>query len=130
MITCSRETFHTLQSEAGTIAALARLDADKVTIIDIEGGQFQKPPGHIALVSGSSTIYLPLAELVDVQEERDRLEKELQEVLGQINRLENMLAGPFADKAPEAVVQKERSRLADYQETAEKINAQLKDLGS
>jgi len=106
------------------------LDADKVTIIDIEDGQFQRPPGHIALVSGSSTIYLPLAELVDVQEERGRLEKELQEVEGQINRLENMLAGPFAEKAPEAVVQKERSRLADYLETAEKINAQLEDLGT
>ncbi len=130
MITCSRETLHTLQGEAGTIAALARLDADKVTIIDIEDGQFQRPPGHIALVSGSSTIYLPLAELVDVQEERGRLEKELQEVEGQINRLENMLAGPFAEKAPEAVVQKERSRLADYLETAEKINAQLEDLGT
>lgn len=129
MITCSRETLHTLQGEAGTIAALARLDADKVRIIDIEDGQFQKPPGHIALVSGSSTIYLPLAELVDVQEERGRLEKELQEVEDQINRLENMLAGPFAEKAPEAVVQKERNRLANYQETAEKINAQLKDLG-
>jgi valyl-tRNA synthetase len=130
MITSSRETFHTLQSEAGTIAALTRLDTDKVRIIDIEDGQFQKPPGHIALVSGSSTIYLPLAELVDVQEERGRLEKELQEVKGQINRLENMLSGPFAEKAPESVVQKERSRLADYQETAEKINAQLKDLGT
>ena len=130
MITCSRETLHTLQGEAGTIAALARLDADKVTIIDIEDGQFQRPPGHIALVSGSSTIYLPLAELVDVQEERGRLEKELQEVEEQINRLENMLAGPFAEKAPEAVVQKERSRLADYLETAEKINTQLEDLGT
>jgi valyl-tRNA synthetase len=39
-----------------------------------------------------------------------------------------LLAGDFARKAPEAVVAKEREKLAAYQETAEKIQAQLSSL--
>jgi valyl-tRNA synthetase len=62
---------------------------------------------------------------VDVEAERERLEKELEEAEGQIKRLEKLLASPFADKAPPEVVQKERDKLEDYRETAEKIKQQL-----
>jgi valyl-tRNA synthetase len=67
--------------------------------------------------------------LVDAAEERRRLEKDLAEAVAQIERLENLLASPFADKAPPAVVQKEREKLAGYRETAEKLSAQLAALG-
>ncbi|MDP2974792.1 MAG: hypothetical protein Q8N45_01135, partial [Anaerolineales bacterium] len=70
-------------------------------------------------------IYLPLAGLVDLNEERARLEKELAGIQAQIERLEKLLAGDFSSKAPAAVVQKEREKLAAYKETAEKLNAQL-----
>jgi valyl-tRNA synthetase len=52
--------------------------------------------------------------------------KELKEAESHIQRLEKLLAGDFASKAPAALVQKERDKLAGYQETAEKIRAQLK----
>jgi len=39
--------------------------------------------------------------------------------------LEKLLASPFAEKAPPEVVQKERDKLEDYRETAEKIKQQL-----
>jgi len=77
------------------------------------------------LVVGSVEVYLPLAELVDIFEERTRLEKALAETQSQIDRLEKLLSSPFAEKAPKAVVQKERDKLAVYQETAEKLRAQL-----
>jgi valyl-tRNA synthetase len=73
-------------------------------------------------------IYLPLAGLVDVGEERLRLEKDLAEAQAQIERLEGLLRGAFAQKAPPTVVQKERDKLAAYQGTAEKLAAQLKAL--
>ncbi len=87
-----------------------------------------KPEGHIALVVGSVEIFLPLAGMVDASEERLRLEKDLAETQSQIERLEKLLSGSFAEKAPAAVVQKERDKLAGFQATAEKIRSQLAKL--
>jgi valyl-tRNA synthetase len=70
-------------------------------------------------------IHLPLAGMVDIAEERSRLEKELKEAESHIERLEKLLSGDFADKAPAALVQKERDKLAGYKEKAGKIKAQL-----
>ena len=53
----------------------------------------------------------------------------LEETNQQIDRLEKLLSSPFAQKAPADVVQKERDRLAAFQETAEKIQSQLNELG-
>jgi valyl-tRNA synthetase len=63
--------------------------------------------------------------MVDLDEERSRLEKELSGIQVQIDRLEKLLGSDFADKAPAAVVQKERERLRAFQETAGKLKAQL-----
>lgn len=104
------------------LAALAGLDENRIAVYaELES----KPEGHIALVAGSVEIYLPLAELVDPEEERARLAKELAEAKAQIARLENLLGSDFANKAPAAVVQKEKDKLAAYKDTAEKIKAQL-----
>ena len=73
-------------------------------------------------------IYLPLTGMVDAGEERLRLEKDLAETQSQIERLETLLSGSFAEKAPPAVVQKERDKLAGFQATAEKIRSQLANL--
>jgi valyl-tRNA synthetase len=55
-----------------------------------------------------------------------RLEKELKEAESHIERLEKLLAGDFAKKAPAHLVAKEREKLTAYKETAEKIKAQLR----
>jgi valyl-tRNA synthetase len=70
-------------------------------------------------------IYIPLSGMVDLDEERGRLQKELAGTQSQIERLEKLLASGFADKAPAPVVQKEREKLASFQETAAKLKAQL-----
>jgi valyl-tRNA synthetase len=64
--------------------------------------------------------------MVDLAEEKSRLEKELKEAESHIERLEKLLDSDFANKAPAPVVQKERDKLANYKETADKIRAQLK----
>jgi valyl-tRNA synthetase len=111
-----------LSEQATTIAALAGLDTQT---LKIAGAVESKPQGQAALVVGPVEIYLPLAGLVDQEEERARLEKELSEVQAQIERLEKLLASSFAEKAPPAVVEKERQKLAAYQQTAEKLRNQL-----
>ena len=76
-------------------------------------------------VTSCVEIYLPLAGMVDLAEERTRLERELEQAVSQVVRLEALLASGFADKAPETVVAKEREKLEDYKMTVEKIKAQL-----
>jgi valyl-tRNA synthetase len=124
---------------AATIAASAKMDLLKeqskvlTTLAGLGESEFSivqtltdKPSDIIALVVGNVEIYLPLAGMVDQAEEQVRLEKELKEAESHIQRLEKLLAGDFANKAPAHLVAKEREKLAGYQETAEKIKAQLK----
>jgi valyl-tRNA synthetase len=61
-------------------------------------------------------------------EKRGQLEKELSTINSQIDRLETLLSSDFAMKAPPAVVQKERDKLAAFQETAAKLKKQLATL--
>ncbi len=110
------------QEQSAVIAALAGLDLSQFTI---HQSLATKPEDAISLVVGSVEIYIPLSGMVDMGEERARLEKELTGLQVQIKRLEKLLGSDFANKAPAAVVQKERERLAAFQETAEKLKAQL-----
>ena len=57
------------------------------------------------------------------------LKQELLESRSEARRLETLLGSTFAEKAPAAVVDKERQKLASYLETAEKLKGQLADLG-
>jgi valyl-tRNA synthetase len=114
-----------LREQLTTLASLAGLDLEKLVICET---LTEKPSGHVALVVGAVEIYLPLSGLVNVDEERIRLQKTLAEVDGQITRLEKLLASPFAEKAPAEVVQKEKEKLAGYRETATKLTAQLQGL--
>jgi valyl-tRNA synthetase len=123
-ILVSASAVEVLREQADTLATLAGLDPNALTIKEILAA---KPEGAITLVVGSVEVYLPLAGLVDVEEERRRLEKDLAETQAQIERLEKLLGSSFAEKAPPAVVQKEREKLAVYRETAEKIKGQIMD---
>jgi valyl-tRNA synthetase len=84
-----------------------------------------KPEDDIVLVSGEVETYLHLYDLVNLDEERARLGRELESIEAQITRLKHLLASDFASKAPAAVVQKEREKLAAYRETATKLKAQI-----
>jgi len=88
------------------------------------------PESAMALV-GEMQILIPLAGLIDKEAELARLEKEMGKLTVNINKGEAKLQNPgFVDKAPEAVVEKERQRVAELskslqqlQEQAEKIRA-------
>ncbi|HLO16834.1 MAG TPA: class I tRNA ligase family protein, partial [Anaerolineales bacterium] len=112
-----------LSEQSKVLAALAGLNESELIIAQ---SLTDKPRDSVALVIGSVEAYLPLAGMVNLAEEKSRLEKELKEANAHIERLEKLLASDFAHKAPAALVQKERDKLAAYKETAEKIKAQLK----
>jgi valyl-tRNA synthetase len=111
-----------IEGQRGTIAALAHLDPDELTLTDRLS---EKPQGAASAVVSGVEIYLPLSDLVDPEAERARLQKDLSEVEGQIERLEKLLSGNFAEKAPAAVVDKERQKLAAYHDTAARLREQL-----
>jgi len=79
-------------------------------------------------VAGNVTTYLPLSGLVDLAAEVQKLGKELAETEAQIERSLGLLSGPFAQKAPAAVVQRERDKLAELQERAGSLRKRLADL--
>ena len=111
-----------MKEQFKVITSLSGLNEAELTI---EESLKDKPKDAMTLVIGSVEIYIPLAGMVDLAEEQSRLEKELKETESHIERLEKLLSGDFANKAPAPVVQKERDKLAGYKETAEKLKAQL-----
>ena len=111
-----------IQAQKKSISALAYLDDTQIEICD---SLEEKPQDQVALVVSGVEVYLPLEDLVDKEAEQERLEKELAETTGQIKRLKGLLSSPFAQKAPPAVVEKERQKLATYEETALKLKEQL-----
>ncbi len=111
-----------LTSQRQTFASLAGIDPEALEVVR---EPLEPCEESITLVVAPVEISLPLAGLVDVEAERERLEKELAEAQSQIKRLEKLLDSPFAEKAPEAVVQKEREKLESYKETAARIQQQL-----
>lgn len=81
-----------------------------------------------SVVSGAE-VYLPLAGLIDIEQELARLEKELKRLDQEVERLEKKLANPgFISKAPEKVVQEEKAKHQDYVAQREQVKARIKEL--
>jgi len=112
-----------IQAQRQTFVSLAGIDPEALTVTPSPVTQSGE---QITLVVTPVEITLPLAGLVDVAAERERLEKELAEAESQVQRLEKLLGSSFAEKAPPEVVEKERARLEEHRETAERIRQQLK----
>ncbi len=84
----------------------------------------------ITFATDAGSLYIPLAEVVDLDKERARLKAELTKTEGEIERIEKKLSNAgFVSKAPAAVVDGERAKLGKYRETREAILAALAKLG-
>jgi valyl-tRNA synthetase len=110
------------------LVALARLERDE---LHISQSLAEKPAQTVAqVISGGIEIYLPLAGMIDLDAERERLRKEVAQVEKRIASGKVKLNNPnFIEKAPAAIVQKEREQLADLELQAAKIWERLQQLG-
>jgi valyl-tRNA synthetase len=110
-----------LEAQRPVLVALARLSADGLTIAE----SLVPPDQTLTLALGPVTCYLPLAGMVDLAAERMRLEKEDSDLSREIDRLTTLLNGPFVERAPAAVVGKERDKLAGLEAGRREIRERL-----
>lgn len=76
-----------------------------------------------------AVIYMPFAELVDIEKEIERLKKEQKKLGGEIKRCEGMLNNErFLSKAPEQKVEEEKEKLSKYRQMLEKVEERLGQL--
>ena len=80
---------------------------------------------------GELEILIPMAGLIDKNEESARLNKEMVKLKKDAERAENKLQNPsFVDRAPPDVVEKERLRLNELKSTLKKLEQQLEKIAS
>ena len=84
------------------------------------------PKGTVTIPAGGATFGLPLAGIIDIAEEKARLEKALQKLAKELGGLRGRLKNPkFAESAPEEVVEETRANLAAREEEEARINEAL-----
>ena len=85
--------------------------------------------GLVAVVTDGAKLYMPLAELVDLEKERERIRKEIEKAQGDLARAESKLANEkFTAKAPENVVNAEREKAAKAKALIANLTESLKAL--
>ena len=83
----------------------------------------------VSAVTPAGTVYLPLAELVDLDKERERLQKEEERLLGEIRRSDGMLNNErFISRAPAAKVEEEKAKREKYARMLAEVREHLSRL--
>lgn len=83
----------------------------------------------VSVVIENATVYMPFAELVDISQEIERLQKEEKRLQGEIARSNGMLNNEkFVSKAPAAKVEEEKAKLAKYTQMLEQVQMRLATL--
>ena len=83
----------------------------------------------VSVVTSNATIYMPLAELVDIEKEVERLTKEKEKMLKEIERVEKKLANQgFVSKAPQKVIDEEKAKEEKYKATLAQVEERLAQL--
>jgi len=108
---------------AGYLTRLARVS--DISFLDVN---IQPKQSASAVVEGTE-FFIPLGGLIDLDKERERLNKEMQRITGLIESIEKKLHNKgFLSKAPPEVVQKEQVKRDNFGETLEKLKKNLETL--
>ena len=83
----------------------------------------------VSVVIPGATLYMPFADLVDIEAEKERLKKEQERLKGELARVNGMLSNErFISKAPEAKIAEEKEKLAKYTQMMEQVTTRLAQL--
>ena len=113
--------------EAGTSYICKLAYASEVSVLDAAP---EDSAGMVSVVTDNARMFMPMAELVDLEKEKARIEKELanaeKQLAAQIGKLSNQ---NFVTRAPEAVVNLEREKKAKLEALIENLKLSLENLG-
>ncbi|MFW6348733.1 MAG: valine--tRNA ligase, partial [Cyclonatronaceae bacterium] len=116
-----------LRESKALIAQLQKIKSFRVGAPDAPG--LEKPAQSASALVRGVELIVPMAEHIDVDKERARLEKELKRAEGFLKSINGKLSNEkFVNNAPAAVVEKERKKQADAQQNLEKLQAALHEL--
>jgi valyl-tRNA synthetase len=83
----------------------------------------------VSIVTSNTVVYLPLEDLVDFEQERERLRKEEDKLVKEINRAKGMLANEkFISKAPQAKIEEEKVKLEKFNQMLIQVQERLSTL--
>ena len=98
--------------------------------VDVEGAGYGESASMVTVTTPAARILMPMAELVDIAAERERLNKELEKAHKMLEAQERKLANEnFVSRAPEAVVNAERERAEKAKALIANIEESIKALG-
>jgi len=113
-----------IQNNKNYILKLA--GASSLAFIEDPASITEKTVSHVC---GICQLYIPLGDLVDIEKEKERLKKELENTNFEISRASGKLANTkFVEKAPHNLVEAEREKLNKFLDMKGKIEKQIADL--
>lgn len=93
------------------------------------GTELTAPEKSMSSILTGVELYMPLAGLLDIDEEISRLNDELKRLDGEVTRVQKKLGNEgFTAKAPQNVVDQEKAKEKDYIEQLEKVKARIQEL--
>ncbi|WP_119678363.1 valine--tRNA ligase [Indioceanicola profundi] len=123
-----------LKDAGQTASTLAERHRELITrlarLSDIEVTQVEPPKGSAQAVVEDATVVLPLAEFIDIEAEKARLNKEIGKLDGEISRIDAKLGNPkFVANAPEEIIEEQRERREGFEAARAKLTDALQRLG-
>ena len=89
--------------------------------------EFKENEGMIQVMFNDGLIYLLLKDIINFEEESDRLNKKLEKTINEIKKIDAKLVDKnFIENAPNKVIEEQKKRLEDYQSQMRKIEKELK----
>ena len=99
--------------------------------IEISGSKENLPQNAMSVLANGIELYMPFEDLVDISEEKERLQKEKERLESEIQRATKMLNNPgFVNKAPAEKVQEEKDKKTKYEDMLETVKNRLKEIGT
>ena len=116
------ETKDRLERYDEIIRRMARLEKIELTSQKAPGGSLQT-------IVDEATLIMPVADILDLDKERERLKKEIEKLADNIKRIDQKLENKeFVSNAPEEVVEEQRTRRAESEAILKKFSTALKQL--
>lgn len=119
------EELRRLEQNRNFLLVMAKLDSLEVLAADA------KAPASATQLIGSMDLLIPMAGLIDKEAELSRIAKQLEKTQQELSRVAGKLSNEgFVAKAPEAVLEKERAKLAELEQALAKLQAQQAEIAA